>query len=254
MMKEKVFFRTPKGLKLCGMLEGPDKPKAGVLLISGYASGKDEWGGFMIRYAAALNKAGFLTLRFDRAGIGESEGEFADCTMETELGDCIAAYNFLKEKCGTIGIAGQSMGGALAVMLAAKTMPKAVVASATVAVPSEVMKTLFTGEEITMLKKKGEITIPKDWEEHFNVKFFGWKYWKTAADFGIAKYAASVAAPALVIHGTADEYVPIQHGKLVFNSLKCMKKFEAIEGASHGFEEHEDTFFKLATDWFKKYL
>ena len=250
---EKIFFTNPRGQKLCGIVVGPEDAKAAVLLISGYASGKDEWGKFMVRYASALNNAGFMTLRFDRSGIGESEGDFVESTLETEMDDCIAAYNFLKGRCNDVFAAGHSMGGVLVTMLAGKVVPKAVVSSAPAASIKECFYNLFTDEEISMFEKQGRLAVPEAWES-FGVKFFGYKYWKDFFGFDITKYSAMVKSPTLVACGTADAYVAVDDAKLVFNSLKSEKKLEIIEGAKHAFEPHEEKFFAMVVEWFKKHL
>jgi len=64
-----------------------------------------------------------------------------------------------------------------------------------------------------------------------------------------------VKAPTLLIIGSLDEDV-IELNKSAYSFLKCEKKIEIIEGASHLFEEPRklDEVAILATNWFKKYL
>jgi esterase/lipase len=254
MQKEKVFFKNARGLKLCGILEGPKDAKAAVLLIPGYASGKDEWERFFVRYAAILNTAGFLTLRFDKAGMGESEGDFVDSTFETELDDSLSAYNFLKGRLQNISVAGQSIGGLLAIALASEADIRAVVSSAAPAAADKLWKELFTDEQVAELESKGKVRIPSDWKEKFGIKFLGMKYFREIQGFDIRLYAQKVRAPTLVVQGTKDDIVKVEHAKLLYDALRCKKRLEVIEGASHNFSPHQEKFFGLASAWFKKHL
>ena len=43
--------------------------------------------------------------------------------------------------------------------------------------------------------------------------------------------------PTLIIHGTADDVVPIQDGRDAFEAATCDKEWLEIEGAEHLFDE-----------------
>ena len=64
-----------------------------------------------------------------------------------------------------------------------------------------------------------------------------------------------VKAPALLIVGSLDEPV-IELNEEAYDQLKCHKKLNILEGASHLFEEPGtlEEVARLATDWFGKYL
>ncbi len=252
-MREKVYFKNLRGEKLCGILEGPAQADKAVLLISGYASGKEEWDDWMVRYARALNNASFLTLRFDRAGIGESGGDFVDATWESELDDCVAAYKFLKAKCSNIAASGHSMGGALVVVLASKVEFKAVISSAPATEISKGIHVLYTKDQLKELNETGRIKMPDGWQS-FGIKYMGKKYWDFAINFDILKRAKLVRAPTLVVLGTKDKYIPVDAINPLVNALTCKKKVEIIEGASHGFSPFESKFHEIAIAWFKKHL
>ncbi len=49
--------------------------------------------------------------------------------------------------------------------------------------------------------------------------------------------AEAVTQPWLLIHGDADDLVPIGDGRDAFESPTCEKKFLAIPGAGHSFDE-----------------
>jgi uncharacterized protein len=57
------------------------------------------------------------------------------------------------------------------------------------------------------------------------------------ADFG---FILGCAKPKLLIHGTADEIVPLAAVERLYPSIPDPKSFERVEGASHLFTEHLD--------------
>jgi pimeloyl-ACP methyl ester carboxylesterase len=69
------------------------------------------------------------------------------------------------------------------------------------------------------------------------------------------KYLASVKAPVLFIVGGDDDEV-VHLNKEAFHLLRCEKKMEIIEGATHLFEEEGklEEVASLACNWFKEHL
>jgi dienelactone hydrolase len=65
----------------------------------------------------------------------------------------------------------------------------------------------------------------------------------------------NVEAPTLLIVGSLD-YDVLQLNKKAFSKLKCKKKLEVVEGATHLFEEQGmmEKVCELAEEWFEKYL
>jgi pimeloyl-ACP methyl ester carboxylesterase len=49
--------------------------------------------------------------------------------------------------------------------------------------------------------------------------------------------ATSVTQPWLLIHGAADDLVPVQDGKDAFSAAVCRKQWLEIDGAGHSFDE-----------------
>jgi len=64
-----------------------------------------------------------------------------------------------------------------------------------------------------------------------------------------------VEAPTLLIVGSLD-YDVLQLNKAAYEKLKCEKKLEVVEGATHLFEEpgKMEIISELAGKWFEKYL
>ncbi len=118
---EDISFRTFDGLLLKGWLIPTTipKPVGIIILCHGYTTNRQE----MLPYAVWLRAAGFTTLSFDFRSMGESEGNMSSVGYhETE--DLRAAVDYLAstpELSGLpIGVLGISLGGAVAIMTAAR--------------------------------------------------------------------------------------------------------------------------------------
>lgn len=68
--------------------------------------------------ADALARAGYVTLRYDDRGFGESTGNVATATVDDSKGDALAAIELLRKRFDRVGVIGHSEGGTIAMMLA----------------------------------------------------------------------------------------------------------------------------------------
>jgi pimeloyl-ACP methyl ester carboxylesterase len=124
-MQEKVSFRSGE-YKLSGILHRPTdgaskKPKPAFLVMHGFGSNKD--GGFAKVAATLLADLGYIVMRFDMRGCGESEGPRGRVICVEQVEDTGNAITFLESLDGVdatkIGLMGHSFGAAVAVYTAA---------------------------------------------------------------------------------------------------------------------------------------
>jgi uncharacterized protein len=120
-MEEAVAFQS-SGLKLTGVLHTPSdlKPREkrpAFLVLHGFGSNKAAGG--CVTPARTLAQWGYVALRFDMRGCGESEGERARLICLEQVEDTRNALSFLagrSEVDGTrIGVIGSSFGAAVAI-------------------------------------------------------------------------------------------------------------------------------------------
>jgi len=121
-MEQKVSF-TSDGLALAGVLGIPDGPKRrrpAFLVLHGFGSNKD--GGVGVAAAKLFNALGYVSLRFDMRGCGDSEGPRGRVICLEQVEDTRNALSFLAERPevdpARIGVMGQSFGAAVAVYAA----------------------------------------------------------------------------------------------------------------------------------------
>ena len=128
---EDIEFKNNKdNVNLFGTLTLPNKTGKfpAVIIISG--SGPQNRDGEMFSHkpylvlADHLTKNGIGVLRFDERGVGESEGNFENTTLEQFSTDVEMAIDFLKNRkdidSKSIGLIGHSIGGIIAPTIASK--------------------------------------------------------------------------------------------------------------------------------------
>ena len=124
-MEIAIEFRNRRGKRLRGMIHKPGtgaRRVPGVVFFHGFTGDRMESHWIFIKCARALAKAGIAALRFDFYGSGESDGEFREVTLQSEIADAKSAVNFFRKQKGIdggrLGICGLSMGGAVAATVA----------------------------------------------------------------------------------------------------------------------------------------
>ncbi len=121
MREEKITFDSD-GLKLSGVIAipenaAPDKTHAAMMFLHGFGSTKDAGG--CIETCRMLTGLGYVTLRFDMRGCGESEGVKGRVICLEQVADTRNAVTYLSGlsfvDSGRIGCMGASFGAAVTV-------------------------------------------------------------------------------------------------------------------------------------------
>jgi dipeptidyl aminopeptidase/acylaminoacyl peptidase len=120
-MQQRVTFKSD-GLDLAGILHIPDGMKAkekrpAIMVLHGFGTNKD--GATPLEATKILEGMGYIVLRFDMRGCGESGGEPAFILCQDQVRDTQAAATYLQSLKQVdpqrIGVLGHSFGAAVAV-------------------------------------------------------------------------------------------------------------------------------------------
>lgn len=244
---DKVYFYNKHDEKLSGVIHMPDKTPAPAVIIShGFGSSKTN----KEAWARHLCNAGFLVLRFDFSGHGESEGRIEETTLTKVAADLNAAIDFVKclrESKNKIGLTGHSLGGAASLLAADKADAVAAIA------PPTDFSALYE-----FRTKRGLINID-EWKKRGHMDLFGIKVnyslYADAIKHDAKSIAKPIKCPVLLIHGDKDDVVPLHQSEEFLDLLSCEKRLEIMRNEGHNFSaESYDRMINLTREWFLEQL
>jgi alpha-beta hydrolase superfamily lysophospholipase len=209
----------------CGGAPGP-----GVVLVHGWESSRAR----MLPNARFLHAAGFHTLLLDVRGHGENPPEVLPISGGEFGADAAAAVAVLRGRpeVTSVGLLGHSM-GAVGAVLAAASEPgiAALVATAIPAHPRLLTRRTF---ELAGLRIPGPVAAPLAWLTlHVYLRPRGRRPGRVNALRAIGAFPG----PLLVVHGSADEIVPLRHAELLLQAARVRSDREAellvVPGGRH---------------------
>lgn len=233
------------GKILRGRLVRPASGENGsiVILFHGFCVDKDEQQGSFKRLALTLADQGIASVRFDFDGTGESDGEFADMSVLTEVEDAEAILDYVKSldfvDVDRIGAVGMSLGGVVLSLLAGKH-PEDLRAICLWAPAACIVDDLKKGFVRGVAFDSQNIPETLTFDDGITI---GKKYITEAENLDIYGTAKNYQGPVLVIMGDADQFVPMEYANKYLD-IYTHGNMKVIQGAGHGFfGEDEDTVF-----------
>jgi fermentation-respiration switch protein FrsA (DUF1100 family) len=201
---ENAMFQSADGTNLHGWYVPQENPRAIILYCHGNAGNLTDWNEVV---RILHDRVGATVMIFDYRGFGISEGKPSEAGV---LADARAARAWLAKRAncseGDIVIMGRSLGGAVAIDLAAADGARGLVLESTFTSMPEVGKTLFP-------------LLPMKLLMHSQFK-------------SIAKIS-NYHGPLLQSHGTADRLIPYAMGQKLFEAANQPKRFVPILGGDH---------------------
>jgi hypothetical protein len=201
---EDAWCTAADGTKIHGWYAPHDSPRAVVLFCHGNA-------GNVTNRADAIrglhDRVGAAVLVFDYRGYGKSEGKPDEAGV---LADARAARAWLAEKAGVaeeqIVLMGESLGGAVAVDLAAADGARALVLENTFSSAPDVAAFHFPWVPVRLLMR---------------------------TRFDSAAKIRNYHGPLFQSHGDRDSVVPLKFARRLFDAANEPKQFQKYEGADH---------------------
>jgi len=207
---EECFFTTDDGERLHGWWCRPETPGAAasataemvLLWFHGNAGNLSQRAGLMLELARIPAQVFIVDYR----GYGRSTGRPNEQGLYR---DSRAAWRYLRDDRGVdadrIVILGKSLGGAVAVDLAAEVDPAGLI-----------VESSFTS--VPEMAARHYPFIPR---------------WLVRTKMDSLSKIGRVSSPVLVIHSPADEVVPFAHGARLFQAASGDKQFFEVTGAGH---------------------
>ena len=253
--RTKFTFEGKLGEMLSGLLEEPDTekfetPVAYALMAHCFTCGKDI--ASASRIARALVDHGFAVLRFDFTGLGGSDGDFSNTNFSSNVGDLIAAANFLREKHAAPHLLiGHSLGGT-AVLAAAHHIPevKGVVTIGSPADPEHVAKQFSC--DIGLIESEGEAEVDLAGRTFVIKK----QFLDDIRDSITIEKMADLKCALLIFHSPTDATVSIKEAETLYTASKHPKSFVSLDSADHLLSKREDAIYvaNVIASWATRYI
>ncbi len=225
---ESIAFASEDGIVLKGWLIKPPHPASkspAIIMCHGVGANKSDFTGL----AASISRRGYYVLLFDFRAHGESEGR------RTSLGyleqkDVAAALDYIKTRPEIdpkrIGIYGFSMGGATAILVAAKSH----------AFSAVVVDSAFTSlRDQARTAVAGFYHLPSFPFLHLAVLGYELSF-RTRVDkvSPVSAIGTIAPTPVFIIAGEGDALIPAENGRKLFAAAGEPKELWIIPGAEHG--------------------
>ena len=200
---EDAWFQAADGTKLHGWFVPHDRPRAVALFAHGNGGNLSHRSDLF----RELHNMGVAVLAFDYRGYGRSEGSPNEAGV---LSDARAARSWLAQRAGAaesqIVLMGESLGGAVAAILAGEAPARGLVVESSFSNAPDVAAYHYPWLPVRLLMRT-QLNAAEAIRQHHG--------------------------PVLVVHGDADTIVPIQFGRKLFEAANEPKRFVMIQGADH---------------------
>lgn len=223
---EDVTIPSFDGTRLFGWWVGAGRDAPTVVVLHGVKKNRTD----VLRAALVLSRAGFNVLLFDGRAHGSSEGRYVTYgfnerrDVETAV-DWLAAEKKINRE--RVGLAGESMGAAIALQVAAHNpWIRAVWADSPFASLRRI--TAEFAERVTHLP--GAVLTPVLWPAIQLANYRG-RFDVDSVD--PLALAARITCPVCLIHGTADQVIAMSHSQCIYETLGGEKEIWFVEGARH---------------------
>ena len=201
-----------------------------VIMMHGFMSNKDQYP--FPGLADTLAELGIASIRFDFDAHGDSEGDFVEMSLSSEIADAkaILEYAHRQPYVTDIALLGHSQGAVIAGMLAGEMeghseKPKCVVQLA----PAAVLKDdAIAGR--CMNAKYDPSNIP----EYVNVftQRVGRNYFLESQNMPIFETSARYSGAVCIIQGDKDTIVPVSHSEM-YHQLYKNSELHILKGEGH---------------------
>jgi pimeloyl-ACP methyl ester carboxylesterase len=224
---ERISFANSRGDTLVGVLHRPleNNSTGAAILCHGMESHKNSEK--LIFLGQELAQRGILALRFDFSYVGESSGKFEDITYSGEVEDLRAAYELVRQRRdGKVAIFGSSMGGTVALMFAAAEPQVAAVATLAAPLhPEKFPSRVLSSAGLQRWRERGFT--------RYNGQRLNLAMLEDLESIDVPGAARKIACPVLILHGDADEVVPVAEAHELYACLRNTKRLSILKDADH---------------------
>lgn len=248
---EKIEFVGSDGNMLSARLDMPGEDvRAYALFAHCFTCSKDFVAASKISQGLAEN--GIAVLRFDFTGLGHSDGDFANTNFTSNVGDLLAAADWLRQNREAPALlVGHSLGGA-AVLAAASSIPEAK-GVATIGAPADPAHVAHNfDQKIEEIKDKGEAEVNLGGRP-FTIKK---QFLDDISGLTQKDCIQNLRKALIVFHAPTDAQVGIENAGEIFGAAKHPKSFVSLDNADHLLTKKADAAYvaDVISSWASRYL
>lgn len=222
-----------------------------VILMHGIFSSKDI--GPMPQIAKGLAREGIASIRFDFDGHGKSDGRKQDMTIEKELSDARAVWDYVRSLpyVSAVGLLGHSQGGVVASMTAGRLssagedVPQGLLLIA----PGSVIKEACQGGKF--FNATFDPNNPPEFIRCWGIYKLGREYLLTTQQLDIYGTSAAYRGPVLLLHGDRDGIVPMWCSEKYLESYGDHATLKVVEDENHTITRRRKKVVSLVVAFFK---
>lgn len=227
---------TVRDLVLRGAAHTPpgDGPFGLAVLHHGFGSNRIEASRAFVQLARALVDHGVAVVAMDRAGHGESDGEFADITVSQQVADSLEALDQVAAlpwvDADDLHLVGLSLGAVIASIVAAETdrsVRSLTLWSAAALFVDEIRGGTLQGRPIDERDEQGYFD--------FRGLRLGPAFFDDARTFDVYGRARGFRGPVRVLHGDQD-FIPSRYAEAYGDVYGEAMSYTLVPGADHCWE------------------
>lgn len=205
--------------------------------------------------AKELAGQGIASIRFDFGGHWKSEGKMEQMTVEKEIADAMAMWEYAKSLpyISRIGLLGHSQGGVVASMTAGRLSlmgdaPECMVLLA----PGSVIKDACINGKF--FNARFDPADPPEYVKCFGMMKLGREYLLTTQELDIYCTAEHFDGPVRIIHGSKDDIVPMRCSEDFMSAYGNNAELIVVENGNHMLTKRLREFVRLSVEFFAREL
>lgn len=252
MDSQRLSIPNGRGEQLAARLDLPEEgePGAFALVSHCFTCGKDLKAFYYL--GKTLAAAGLGALRVDFTGLGESEGDFGETDLSSNVSDLLAAAEHLEEHYRAPRLlVGHSLGGAAA-LLAAARLPS-VSAVAVIATPSDPAHLSGPLAAARRDLEAGRATTVEVGGQSFPLSP---TFFDALERADLREAVGSLEGALLILHSPRDRLVGLEHAEQLFRWAHHPKSFVSLAEADHVLSRADDARYAgtVIAAWARPYL